>query len=218
MQAAAADLALTAAGRDTGLAGSVRITASRNVAQALLPPVLARLRAAEPGIQIDLVASDTSENLLFGEADIAVRMYRPTQLDLVARHIADLPMGLYAGHGFLDTVGRPASIEALLKLDFIGQDRNDQIIRMMQDMGYAVSRGFFPLRCDDALIYWALVQAGCGVGGALRAVGDTDPLVERIDLPLPLPVLPVWLTAAPAMRQSPRLRRVWDALADAFTT
>jgi hypothetical protein len=32
-----------------------------------------------------------------------------------------------------------------------------------------------------------------------------------------MPSLPVWLTAAPVLRQSPRLRRVWDALATAFT-
>ncbi len=216
MQGAAADLALTAAARETGIAGSVRITASRNVAHAILPPILARLRVAEPGIQIDLVASDASDNLLFGEADIAVRMYRPTQLDLVTRHVADLALGLYAARGFLDTVGRPADLAALMRLDFVGQDRDDLIIRLMHDAGFVVSRSFFPVRCDDPLTYWALVQAGCGVGGAQRNVGDADPLVERIDLPVALPSLPVWLTAAPALRQSPRLRRVWDALADAF--
>jgi DNA-binding transcriptional LysR family regulator len=175
MQAAAADLALTAAGRETGIAGSVRITASRNVAHALLPPILARLRAAEPGIQIDLVASDASDNLLFGEADIAVRMYRPAQLDLVTRHVADLPLGLYAARRCLDKVGGPTDVAALMQLDFVGQDRDGLIIRVMHDAGFPVSRSFFGVRCDDPLTYWALVQAGCGVGGAQRIVGDADP-------------------------------------------
>ena len=56
----------------------------------------------------------------------------------------------------------------------------------------------------------------CGLGGILRAIGDPDPVLERIDLIPGLPSLPVWLTAAPHLRQSPRLRRVWDALAGAF--
>ncbi|MBN8630897.1 MAG: LysR family transcriptional regulator [Rhodobacterales bacterium] len=216
MQAAAADLALTAKGHATGIDGSVRITASRVVSHSILPPVLARLRAEEPGIQIDLVPSDTTENLLFGEADIALRMYRPTQPDLVARHVGDLPLGLYAAKSYLDRRGRPTSAEDLMRLDYVGQDRMDQIIRAMGKLGINVDRSFFPVRCDDPLTYVELVRAGCGVGGLLRALGDAEPALERIDLIPGLPSLPVWLAAAPHLRQSPRLRRVWDALANAF--
>lgn len=217
MQAAAAELELTAKGHATGIEGTVRITASRVVSHVILPPILARLRAAEPGIQIDLVPSDTTENLLFGEADIALRMYRPTQPDLVARHIGDLPLGLYAATSYLNRKGRPGSLQDLMHLDFIGQDRMDQIIRVMALLGMDVTRSFFPVRCDDPLTYVELVRAGCGLGGILRALGDRDPALERIDLIPDLPSLPVWLTAAPRLRQSPRLRRVWDALATAFT-
>lgn len=216
MQAAAAELALSARGQASGINGTVRITASRVVSHHVLPPVLARLRATEPGIQIELVPSDTTENLLFGEADIALRMYRPTQPDLVARQIGALPLGLYAARSYLDRRGRPMSSEALMAHDFIGQDRMDQIIRVMRMLGLDVSRSFFPVRCDDPLTYVELVRAGCGVGGILRAIGDPDPVLERIDLIPDLPSLPVWLTAAPRLRQSPRLRRVWDALAAAF--
>jgi DNA-binding transcriptional LysR family regulator len=116
MRAAAADLALTAAGRAKGMEGTVRITASRVVSHAVLPPILAQLRVEEPGIQIDLVPSDTTENLLLGEADLALRMYRPTQLDLVAQKLADLPLGLYAARSYLDRHGRPTSPEGLISL------------------------------------------------------------------------------------------------------
>lgn len=60
------------------------------------------------------------------------------------------------------------------------------------------------------------MQAGCGLGGLQRAIGDDDPGLERLTLLPDLPSLPVWLTAAPHLRQSPRLRRVLDALAAAF--
>lgn len=215
MQAAAAELALTARGRATGIEGTVRLTASRVVSHVILPPILARLRAEEPGIQIDLVPSDTTENLLFGEADIALRMYRPTQSDLIARHVTDLPLGLFAARTYLDRRGRPAVPEDLVQMEFVGQDRMDQIIRVMAPLGMSVTRSFFPVRCDDPVTYLELVRAGCGLGGILRVVGDADPALERIDL-VPLPSLPVWLTAVPRLRQSPRLRRVWDALAAAF--
>ncbi len=216
MRQAAADLALVAAGRSSGIAGTVRITASRVVSQAFLPPILARLRAEEPGIQIDLVPSDTSENLLLGEADLALRMYRPTQLDLVAQKLADLPMGVYGARSWLDRVGRPETVEALLQMDFIGQDRNTQVIRAMAALGQVVTRSYFPVRTDDPLVYQDLIRAGCGLGGLLCRIGDADPALEKIDGLFTLPTLPVWLTAAPALRQSPRLRRVWDLIASAF--
>jgi DNA-binding transcriptional LysR family regulator len=107
-------------------------------------------------------------------------------------------------------------VDDLMQHDFIGQDRMDQIIRVMRGLGMEVGRSFFPVRCDDPLTYVELVRAGCGLGGILRAVGDPDPGLERIDLVADLPSLPVWLTAAPRLRQSPRLRRVWDALSGAF--
>lgn len=217
MRLAAAEIALAAKGRAAGVAGTVRITASRVVSHAILPPILARLRDEEPGIQIDLVPSDTSENLLLGEADLALRMYRPTQLDLVAQKLADLPLGLYAARSYLDRHGRPTSAEELIRLTFVGQDRATQIIRAMQTMGFPVTRDFFPVRTDDPLVYQDLVRAGCGIGGLFRLIGDADPMLERIDGLVDLPVLPVWLVAAPALRQSPRLRRVWDLLAAAFT-
>lgn len=217
MRQAAANLSLAAAGREQTLAGTVRITASRIVAHYLLPPILAELRQLEPLIQIELAPSDSSKNLLFREADIAVRMYRPTQLDIVTRHLCDLPMGLYAARSFLDRHGRPETLLDLLALDIVGFDRSDLQLRLMQGLGLNRTREDFPLRCDDQLVYWNLVRAGCGVGGMQCLIADADPSVERIARFMPLPALPVWLTAPEALRHSPRIRRVYDHLAQALS-
>lgn len=217
MREAAGRLALVAAGEDRGLSGPVRITASVVVSHFLLPPVLARLRREEPGIEIDLVASDSSENLLFREADIAVRMYRPGQLDVVTRHVTDLKMGLYCSRPYIEQFGRPTSEEALLALDWVGFDRNELIIRGMAEAGWNVDRGFFKLRTDDQAAYWQLVRAGGGVGVMQQAIGEHDPIVERLMPDLPLPELPVWLTAHEEVRRARRVARVWDALVTGFS-
>lgn len=216
MREAAGRIALVGAGEDRGLSGPVRITASVVVSHFLLPPILADLRRAEPGIEIDLVASDSSENLLFREADIAVRMYRPGQLDVIARHVAELPMGAYAATGYLDRAGRPETVEALLALDWVGFDRNEMILHGMAQAGWRVTRDFFKLRTDDQAAYWQLVRAGGGVGIVQQTIGEADRSVERIMPALPLPKLPVWLVAHEAVRRVPRVARVWDTLAQAF--
>ena len=216
MRDAAAALALVAAGREGSLTGTVRLTASRIVSHYLLPPVLADLRHHEPGIEIELVPSDSTENLLFREADIALRMYRPTQLDVVTRHLGDLPTALYAARSFLDRHHRPTSPEDLLAMDFVGFDRSDLMRRLMASLGFHRQREDFPIRCDDQLVYWNLVRAGCGIGATQVSIGDADPSVERIAHFIQLPALPVWLTAPEALRQNPRIRRVLDHLAAAF--
>ena len=216
MREAAATLAMVAAGREQSLTGTVRLTASRVVSHYLLPPILAELRVQEPGIDIELVPSDSTENLLFREADIALRMYRPTQLNVVTRHLGDLPTAIYAAQAFLDRHGRPQTVEELLTLDFVGFDRSDLILRLMAGLGIARRREDFALRCDDQVVYWALVRAGCGIGATQCPIGDADPLVERVAPFVPLPALPVWLTAPEALRQNPRVRRVMDHLSGAF--
>lgn len=94
MRDAVQRIALTAAGRQASLAGTVRITASVSTSALHLPPIIAGIRKLEPQIAIELVPSDDSRNLLYREADIAVRMYRPTQLDLVTQHIGDIELAV----------------------------------------------------------------------------------------------------------------------------
>lgn len=216
MEEAAAKLALTAEGQSADLRGTVRLTASAVVSHFLLPGILADMRRDLPEIQIELVPSDTTENLIYREADIAIRMYRPTQLDVITRHVCDHPTALYAARSYLDRVGRPETTEEALALDLIGFDRSDLIIRIMGDMGLTVTREFFPLRCDDQAAYWQLVRAGCGLGATQCVIGDADPLVERIAPQMDLPPLPYWLAAPEALHHNPRIRRVWDYLSGAL--
>jgi DNA-binding transcriptional LysR family regulator len=212
MARAAQALALAAAGKAEAMSGTVRITASVAMAQYVLPPTIARIREALPEVAIELVASDATDNLLFREADIAVRMFRPDQLDVVTKHLGDLYLGVYGAVGYLDRAGRPSSWEELFGHRFVGYDRDDRIIRGFRHMGYSVSRDFFGTRTDAQTVYWELVRAGCGLGIGQVLLGDRDPLVERVVPDLPLPVLPVWLTAHETMRRTPRIRRVWEML------
>ena len=207
MAEAAGALSLAAAGRTERLAGPVRITASVFASHNLLPQIIARIRQDEPAITIDLVPSDRSENLLYREADIAVRMYRPTQLDVVTRHLGDLPIGIYAATDYLDRRGRPRTTEEIWSHHLVGYDRSDLMLKGMRDFGVPAERDWFATRCDDQNIYHQLLRAGCGVGFAMCAVADRDPGLERLMPDFPLPTLPVWLAAHERLRHTPR--RSW---------
>lgn len=207
-------LAMAAAGQSSRLEGTVRITASVYASHFILPPILARIRAAEPLIDLVLIATDRTENLLFRAADIAVRMYRPTQLDTITRRIGSLGMGIFAATSYLDRAGRPERIDALFDHDVIGFDQNDLILRAMRDLGFEAQPDDFAIRCDNQAAYWELVRAGCGIGFSQTVIGRTDPLVEELQFEIEIPPLDVWLATHQAMHHTPRVRRVWALLAD----
>ncbi|HWZ07946.1 MAG TPA: LysR family transcriptional regulator, partial [Bradyrhizobium sp.] len=96
MAAASAALRRTASGGAAADRGTVRITASEMIGCEVLPPIISRFRDSHPGITIELALNNRNEDLLRRDADIAVRMVRPRQKSLLARHIGKSPVGLYA--------------------------------------------------------------------------------------------------------------------------
>ncbi len=86
LEATAAALVRAAVGR-SGTQGTVRITASEVIGAEVLPPMLTQLHAAHPEIELELMLSNRTEDLLQREADIAVRMVAPTQQALLARRV-----------------------------------------------------------------------------------------------------------------------------------
>lgn len=217
MHAAALEVGLYAAGRETGLAGTVRITASEFVAHHLLPETIARIREQAPDIAIELVPSDSTENLLYREADIALRMYRPEQADIVSRQIGEIELGAFAARSYLARRGRPEGMADFLEHDLVGYDRSDLILRGMRAAGLDVSRDMFSTRCDSQTVYWELVRAGCGIGFGQLAVARRDPSIVEIDLGVQIPQLPIWIAAHRDLRHTPRVRKVWEMLAEGLS-
>jgi DNA-binding transcriptional LysR family regulator len=178
----------------------------------LLPPILTRFRIAHPGIALELVPSDATQNLLFHEADIALRMYRPTQLDTVTRHLGDLPIGLYAAESYIARRGRPETVTDLAGHDLVGYDRSDLLVEGFRRQGLPVGRESFAVRCDDQVVYWELVRAGAGIGVGQRGVAAQTQGLVQLFPEADLPRLPVWIAAHERLRRTPRVAALWSAL------
>jgi DNA-binding transcriptional LysR family regulator len=212
MQRALRDLELAATGKVESLEGTVRVTSSVVVSTYHLPPIIARLRRAEPLIGIELDPSDDSSNLHFREADIAVRMYRPKQLDLVTKYLGELGLGVFAAKSYVKRRGLPKTPEELLAHDVVGMDRGPALLEGFRRAGFPVDREWFKVRCDAPATQWELVRAGTGLGFAQLSVGRNDPVLVEVPLPLALPTLPVYLAAHEAVRRKPRVDKVWAHL------
>lgn len=179
-----------------------------------LPPILADLMETEPGLEIELVSSNDTGDLLRREADIAVRMHRPRQPDVVARKLGEFRLGLYAARAYVARHGAPETVGDLPAHRFVGYDRSDLIRRGFGQAGVEVPPGFFRLRTDDQVANWQAVRAGAGLGAMQRVVGDADPAVLRVLPHAEMPPMPCWLAAHEELRTSRRVRVVFDFLAE----
>lgn len=216
MDEGAASLGRALARTRDATGGKVRITTSMVAACWLLPPVLAALQRAEPGIVVELVASNQITNLLRREADIAVRMVRPEQSSLVARKVADLPICAAAHRSYLEAAGTPRRPQDLLQHRLIGYDRDDTIERGFAALGQPIPREQFVLRTDDQVAYGRLVAAGAGIGFVARYNIRHWPGVEPLLPMLAIPPLPCWLAVHREIRGNRVVRRVYDFLAEAL--
>ncbi|BCG77864.1 LysR family transcriptional regulator [Mesorhizobium sp. 113-3-3] len=201
-----------ALGSVEAIEGTVRIAASEVVAAYVLPDITARLGIEEPGIEVEIVASNQVENLLRRDADIAIRMVNPAQNELVARKVCDIPLCACAAIAYLDRRGRPLGPADLVDHPLIGFDRSDEMIRGFTQFGLPVTRSSFRFRADNQMVLWEAVRAGNGIGLGQEPLADRDPLVEKVLPGLPLPSLPIWLAMHRDVRSSVRLRRVADFL------
>ncbi len=213
-QRALTQAATIAAGAQEQLAGTVRVTASTVVSNYVLPSLLVPIRQKYPAIAIELVPSDSAENLLMREADIAIRMFRPTQLELVAKKLGELPIVCGAADSYLQRRGTPSHIGDLVGHDMIGLDRSDAIIAHGGKIGFAIKREDFLLRTDNQTTIFELMRAGLGIGFGQKQLIENTPGMRALLPQMSIPPLEVWLTTHRELFTSVRIRAIYDALAD----
>ncbi|TDH37610.1 LysR family transcriptional regulator [Pseudohoeflea suaedae] len=206
-----------AAGGGRDVRGTVRITASVVIGSLVLPRIVAGLRRQHPELEIEIVATDSVDNLLRRDADIAIRMVKPAQVDLVTRHIGDIPLVAGARRDYFERRGRPNTASDLLEHDVLGFDRDDALQRGFAAFGVAIDRSFFRIRSDNHLVLWQALRQGAGIGFAQKPLFEAEPDLETVLPDLRIPSLPVWLTAHRDIRHAPRISAVLDGLEEGLT-
>ena len=213
MGEAAGRVSLTALGQSQAIEGKICISASETYAAVLLPPIIAKLRLQEPGIKVEIVVANHASDLRRREADIAIRNFRPTEPDLVAKKLGDAEAVLYATPEYIEKIGNPTKPSDLQRADFVDLDAGGMMIKGLNTLGLGVTKANFPILTENYLVMWELVRQGAGVGILDAYIGDADLTVARILPDLPPLVFPIWLVAHRELTTSRRIRMVYDFLA-----
>ncbi len=216
MGSAAEALGMAASGRSQAVGGVVSVSATDAVATYLLPPIVQRLRAQEPGIVVEVIASNAISDLLRREADIAIRHVQPGQPDLIARLVREAQAHFYASEEWVRTHGQPRSGEDAAQLPFVGSDRNGQYLGYLRQHGLNVTEENFSCYSDHTVAHWALVRQGMGIGAMMTEIASKTPGMVRVLDEVPAVRFPIWLVSHRELRTSRRIRVVFEALAEAL--
>jgi len=214
MGEAASRVSLAASGQSQSIEGTVRITATEVASAFVLPAIVAKLRRTEPGIVVEVVASDSVRDLRRREADIALRSGRPSDPGLIAVKLRDETARLYATDGYLARIGNPQSSEELSMAEFIGSEENERFLQWLNALGLDLTARNFPVLCGNHLVLWELVKQGVGIGAMPTLIGDAEPLVRRAAPWLAPFDFELWLVSHRELRTSRRVRLVFDWLAE----
>lgn len=212
MSEAANKFSLAASGQFNKVEGTVCISATEAVAIFILPPLLKKLREQEPGISIELIASNVSSDLKRREADIAIRNYQPKHSDLIARKLGNSKAFLYANPDYLNRIGHSKSCLQLQYADFIGFVDNDTYIKGMNEVGLSLSLDNFPYATASHIAHWALVKEGLGIGVMLEYIGEREPKVCKVTDKIEPFIVETWVVAHRELRTNRRIRLVYDFL------
>lgn len=216
MAFAAEAMRRAASGDDDGPTGTVRLTASEAIGCEVLPTMLADFRARYPAVALELDLSDRMSDLLSREADIAVRMQRPSQGNVIARRIGTVGIGLYAHRDYVQRHGMPATAEELATHSGIGYDRATWLYRTLGEDLPLPAPDAFDFRTDYYAAQSAALRAGLGIGGMQRPIARSYPELVPV-LPSVFSIrLEVWLATHADLRGVPHVRVLFDHLARAL--
>lgn len=187
------------------IAGPVRITATEHVATELLTPMVAELQKTHAGLEIEVIASRENLSLARRDADIALRLGRPTQGDLFTRRLVELSYYRYASRRYLKARG----VQPLQYIGYCGVSAETREVRALSQL---CSDDMISMRTNNIAVRLAAVAQGLGVGllpkySAERHKGlvclDTKPAMAR----------ELWLVVHRDLREVPRIKLCTEYIA-----
>lgn len=201
---------LSRGGTDGGPGGLVRINAPPTLSQAFLVERLATLVVEEQGLDIDVATDVRSVSLERRETDIALRLARPQDGDVIARQLVTMDFGFFGSSSCRDLVangGEPV---------FVGFDEVNAYLPEASWLSRTFPRSRITLRSSSQVSQAAAARSGAGIALLPFYVGASDPLLHRCLLEVEPPSREVWMVMRRQDRKDISIRRVADYLEELF--
>ena len=214
MEASASGLLDKLAGADDRDAGVVRLTC----AEGFIPYLVAQsqqLREAHPELRVELLPSTAALDLLRREADVALRMFRPTQAALVARLVGKLGWSLCASEAYVARKGPLQSLGDLSGHDLIAYDAELKAAFGPRWLEEHRGSATVVMRCDSVRGAVLAITQGVGIGTMPCYLAAGEPSLRRLT-PEVTANAEIFLVTAPELQDLKRVRLVLEMVMAMF--
>lgn len=201
-----AERALT--GADERPTGTVRITCGDGWATCILCPAIPAFLAAHPGLTLEVRATPRALDLTRGEADVALRNFRPRERSLVARRLGPERYGLYASPLYLARRGVPRTARDLAAHDLVLYERDYDRMATQAWLRRFAGGARVAVRAGNTATLHAACAAGAGVALLTRSYVRGDPRYLRVLPAVEPPATEIWAVVHQDLRGVVRVTAV----------
>lgn len=187
------------------LHGHVRLAMPEGLANAVVIPHLEQFYQRYPNLRLILNASSQVANLTRGEADIALRLFRPEEGDLVARQLASMKLGLYASPHYLEQNGCPRDIAELANHKIIAYGNELSALPESQWLLNNTQAEHCLFQSNSTMSRLAATVAGLGISVQPCLVAEHEPDLVRVLPDVPVSSHTIWLVYHQDLRHIPRI-------------
>ena len=117
------DVESTLSSQKDKLSGKLIVTTVVSFGTTWLTPRIKEFMDLHPEIEVELIFDDRELDLSTREADVAIRMRRPKQLNLIQKKFVDFNYHIYGSNKYLEKNGYPKNLKDLDKHKFITYGR-----------------------------------------------------------------------------------------------
>jgi len=216
METAAVALERLASGHDDRSSGLVRVTTLEMLARQTVVPAIADVLETHPQLRVELLVSLNTLDIARRQADIAVRIARPTDPNLICRKLGEFGVAAYASRRYLEKHGRPRRGGGLRGHSLINYMIRPPSLGTLFH-GESLDGARFAMNTTaSAYTQMAAVADGVGIADLPCCIADEHPQIERV-WPAERPTMrTVWLVTHEDLRRATKIRLVSNAIADAF--
>lgn len=216
MERSADELMRVASGKDDRFAGLVRVATTDTLAIELVIPAIARLARSHPEITVSLSASTEVVNLVRRDADIAIRTVDPENPDLVARRIAQWPMGLFASTDYLARCGQPELSRGFEGHNLVVYEPHLKRGPALTLGGEPIASGKVVAAAASSLMVRSMIKDGMGLGEVAIPIAKRDGLVRIWPDRVRSQSYDIWMVTHRDLHRTARVRATIDHIVEEF--
>ncbi len=197
--------------------GPLTITTVGFIASTWLSPQIAQFKKLYPNMQLTMLLDDRVYDLSRREADVAIRLQKTENTDLIERYMTTIGFALCASKEYLDYYGRPTHEKYLKDHQLIGYPRNAHAPFVKPNwlftmLGIDIDNNPNMMLINSMHARYTAVKNATGISVLPDYIAHQDPDIEILFPDLKIPEVDMYFVYPQERRNSKRIHVLRDFL------